>query len=84
LRAMVKKDKEKDIIIEVSLDDEPENPYKNLGVIGEYMWEWHKYFEEREKRKKNIEISTALDSVPYLAMNIYLEKLKCHHSAIQE
>jgi len=46
------KKKEKEIIIEIHLEEEPENPYKNLGVIGECMWKWKKYFDWRKKRKK--------------------------------
>jgi len=32
------KKKEKDTFVEISLEEESENPYKNLGVIGECMW----------------------------------------------
>jgi len=34
------------------VEEEPENPYKDLGVIGECMWKWYQYFESRKKRKK--------------------------------
>ena len=49
----VTKSKEKEILIEISLEEEPENPYKNLGVIGECVWKWHKYFEWRKERQKS-------------------------------
>ena len=32
------KKKEKEIIVEIFLEEKPGNPYKDLGVIGEYMW----------------------------------------------
>jgi len=53
LGTKAKKDKkeEKEIIVEISLEEEPENPYKNLGVIGECMWKWQQYFKARKKRK---------------------------------
>jgi len=45
------KKKEKEIFVEIHLEEEPENPYKNLGVIGECMWKWQQYFDSRKKIK---------------------------------
>ena len=47
-----KKEKEREIIIKIHIEEEPENPYKNLGAIGECMWKWKKYFDRRKKREK--------------------------------
>lgn len=47
-----KKEKEREIIIRIHLEEEPENPYENLGVLGECMWKWKKYFDWRKKREK--------------------------------
>jgi len=33
-----KKEKKREIIIKIHIEGEPENSYKNLGVIGECMW----------------------------------------------
>lgn len=53
LGTKVKRDKkkEKEILVEISLEEEPENPYKNLGVIGDCMWKWQQYFDSRKKIK---------------------------------
>lgn len=51
-KAKKDKKKEKEIIVEISLEEEPENPYKNLGVIGECVWRWQQYFDRRKKREK--------------------------------
>ncbi len=50
----VKRDekKEKEIFVEISLEEELGNPFENLGVIGECMWKWKKYFIWRKKREK--------------------------------
>ena len=33
-----KKKEGTEIFVEIPLEEEPENPYKNLGVIGECVW----------------------------------------------
>lgn len=45
-------DKGKEVNIHIIVEREPDNPYKNLGVIGDSLWKWHQYFEERKRRKK--------------------------------
>lgn len=44
--------KKKKIIVEKFLEEEPENPYENLGAIGRCMWKWKKYFNTSKKREK--------------------------------
>lgn len=39
------KGKEREIIIKIRIEKEPENPCNNLEVIGECMWKWEKYFD---------------------------------------
>lgn len=34
-----KKEKEREITIRIHIEEEPENPYKDLGVLGENLWE---------------------------------------------
>lgn len=54
-----KKEKEREIIIRIHFEEEPENPYDNLGVIGESMWKWKKYFTggKREKKENTSKLS---------------------------
>ena len=44
------KNRKRDIVIKIIINSEREHPYKNLGVIGDCMWSWHQYFEERKKK----------------------------------
>lgn len=47
-----KKVDSQDITIKIIIEDEPENPYKNLGALGDCMWGWEQYYEARKQRKK--------------------------------
>lgn len=44
------KERGNEVLIEVFVKETPANPYKNLGLIGECMWKWCKYFEWRKKK----------------------------------
>ena len=46
-----KKEKDREIIIKIHIEEEPENPYKNLVIIGECMWKWKEYFDWKKKRE---------------------------------
>ena len=50
-----KKEKEREIIIRIHIEEEPDNPYKDLGVLGENLWEWQQYFEARKMKKEKNE-----------------------------
>jgi hypothetical protein len=45
-------EKTKDITIRIIIEEE-ENPYEDLGILGDILWEWDQYYEEKKKRKKN-------------------------------